>query len=79
MQDTEQQRRQRAYKIWEDEGRPEGAHEDHWRHAGEQDAQSQQQSEDVTKANQEADEQFAKGGKTAGKPGRYQATIDSQS
>lgn len=25
--------RRRAYEIWEREGRPEGRHEDHWRHA----------------------------------------------
>lgn len=29
MNEKEQQQRERAYKIWEDEGRPEGAHEDH--------------------------------------------------
>nr|WP_314093640.1 DUF2934 domain-containing protein [uncultured Shinella sp.] len=68
MKDTEQQRRQRAYKIWEDKGRPEGAHEDHWRRADEQDGLSEQQSEDVTKVNEEADEEFAKGGKTAESP-----------
>lgn len=27
------ERRQRAYAIWEKEGRPEGRHEDHWRAA----------------------------------------------
>jgi hypothetical protein len=25
--------RERAYKIWEDEGRPEGRHDDHWHQA----------------------------------------------
>ncbi|MGJ7038913.1 MULTISPECIES: DUF2934 domain-containing protein [Shinella] len=65
MDDREQQRRERAYKIWEDEGRPEGAHEEHWRRAEEQGALSEQQSEDVTKVNQKADNEFKKGGKSA--------------
>jgi hypothetical protein len=34
MDDREQQQRERAYKIWEDEGRLEGAHEEHWQRAG---------------------------------------------
>ncbi|MCR6502485.1 DUF2934 domain-containing protein [Shinella sp. CPCC 101442] len=65
MGDREQQRRERAYKIWEDEGRPEGAHEEHWRRAEEQGELSEQQSEDVTKVNQKADNVFKKDGKTA--------------
>jgi hypothetical protein len=31
--DREEQLRQKAYKIWEDEGRPEGRHHDHWTQA----------------------------------------------
>ncbi len=65
MDDNEQQRRERAYKIWEDEGRPEGAHEEHWRRAGEQHELTEQESEDVTKVNQELDDEFAKGGNPA--------------
>lgn len=65
MEDREQQRRERAYKIWEDEGRPEGDHEEHWRRAEEQGELSEQQSEDVTKVNQKVDNEFKKGGKTA--------------
>lgn len=36
MDDREQEQRERAYRIWEEEGRPEGLHEDHWKRAGEQ-------------------------------------------
>ena len=31
--DSEQAIRERAYLIWEREGRPEGRADDHWRHA----------------------------------------------
>ncbi len=60
MNEKEQQQRERAYKIWEEEGRPEGAHEDHWRRAQEQHELAEQASDDVTKVNQEADDEFAK-------------------
>jgi hypothetical protein len=60
MNEKEQQQRERAYKIWEDEGRPEGAHEDHWRRAEEQHELDEQASDDVTKVNQEADDEFAR-------------------
>ena len=59
MDDREQQLRERAYKIWEDEGRPAGAHEDHWRRAQNQHELTEQESEDVIKVNQEADKAFA--------------------
>lgn len=36
MDEPEQKRRERAYKIWEDEGRVHGLHEDHWKRAREQ-------------------------------------------
>lgn len=36
MDEREQRRRERAYAIWEDEGRPEGADLDHWQRAEEQ-------------------------------------------
>ncbi len=29
MKDKEQKQRERAYKIWEDEGCPDGAHDEH--------------------------------------------------
>jgi hypothetical protein len=63
MEDTEQRRRERAYKIWEEEGRPDGAHDDHWQRAEDHGELSEQGSEDVTKVNQEADDEFANGGK----------------
>jgi len=65
MEGDEQQHRERAYKIWEDKGRPEGAHEDHRRRAEEQHELTKQESEDVTKVNQELDDEFAKGGNAA--------------
>lgn len=60
MDDKEQSLRERAYKIWEDEGRVDGSHDDHWKRAEEQHSLTEQESEDVTKANQEADDAFAK-------------------
>ncbi|MGO7981453.1 DUF2934 domain-containing protein [Rhizobium johnstonii] len=53
----EQQRRERAYRIWENEGRPEGQHEDHWRRAEEQ-REAEQDAADITGANQEASDEF---------------------
>lgn len=32
------ERRERAYAIWEQEGRPEGRHDEHWHRAGSKDA-----------------------------------------
>lgn len=60
MNEKEQQQRERAYKIWEDKGRPEGAQDDHLRRAQEQHELAEQASDDVTKGNQEADDEFAK-------------------
>lgn len=59
MIDREQRQREQAYRIWEEEGRPDGAHEDHWRRAGQEGELSEQEADDVTKANQEADDKFA--------------------
>lgn len=60
--DRERKRREQAYKIWEDEGRPDGEHDAHWNRADRPDDLSAQQSEDITKVNQEADDKFAKNG-----------------
>ena len=60
MSDDDKQRRERAYWLWENEGRPEGRHDNHWTQAGEQDV-TDHESEDVTKTNQEADQDFAGG------------------
>lgn len=56
--EREQQQRERAYKIWESEGRPESQHEDHWRRAQEQSGESEQQAADITEANQDASDKF---------------------
>ncbi len=66
MSDKEQQQRERAYQIWEEEGRPDGAHEDHWNRAAQTEDLGKQEDSDVTKANQEADEEF--GGKNDSPP-----------
>lgn len=60
MDNKEQQRRERAYQIWEDEGRPEGAHDDHWKRAEEEHALTEQEAGDVTKVNQETDDRFSR-------------------
>ncbi|WP_412066924.1 DUF2934 domain-containing protein [Rhizobium sp. SYY.PMSO] len=36
-------RRERAYRIWEEEGRPEGRHLDHWQRAEEQHEHTEQE------------------------------------
>lgn len=67
MTDREQEQRERAYRIWEDEGRPEGRHEDHWRRAGEKGEANEKEAAEVTEANQEASDIF-NGKKDAGAP-----------
>ena len=64
MFDDDMKRREKAYRLWEEESRPEGRHEDHWRRAGEQAGLSDQESEDVTKVNQEADREAHEGGES---------------
>lgn len=59
MTDREQEQRERAYKIWEDEGRPDGAHDDHWKLAERAGDLADQETDDVTKVNQQADDEFA--------------------
>jgi pyrroloquinoline quinone (PQQ) biosynthesis protein C len=44
MDDRDQKLREHAYKIWEDEGRPEGSHEDHWRRAEQQHGTSEKEN-----------------------------------
>lgn len=55
MEDKEQKRRERAYRIWEDEGRVEGSHEDHWRRAEEQNGITEAEAAEITEANQSSD------------------------
>jgi hypothetical protein len=59
MSDREQEQRERAYRLWEEEGRPEGSHDDHWKRSEHPADISDQESEDVTKVNQEADAEFS--------------------
>ena len=59
MDDREQRQRERAYQLWEAEGRQHGAHEDHWQRAEDQHELTEQESEDVTEANQIADDPIA--------------------
>ncbi len=56
--DTEQEQRERAYKIWENEGRPDGQHDDHWRRAEQPHETTEQGAAEVTKANQHASDEF---------------------
>ncbi|MDP9840051.1 hypothetical protein J2T09_004831 [Neorhizobium huautlense] len=59
MTDREQEQRERAYKIGEDEGRPDGAHDHHWKRAERAGDLVAQETDDVTKVNQQADDEFA--------------------
>lgn len=56
--DKVQERRERAYRIWEDEGRPDGMHEDHWQRAEDQHADTKRQADEVIEANQHASDEF---------------------
>ncbi|WP_245571224.1 DUF2934 domain-containing protein [Neorhizobium alkalisoli] len=56
--DKEQERRERAYRIWEAEGRPEGLDQDHWRRAEEKHEATDREGADVTHANQQASDTF---------------------
>jgi hypothetical protein len=59
MDDREQRQRERAYQLWEAEGRQHGAPENHWQRAEDQHELPEQESEDVTEANQIADDPIA--------------------
>jgi len=56
--DRDQERRERAYKIWEDEGRPDGQHDDHWQRAEDQHEATEREVADVTEANERANDSF---------------------
>jgi hypothetical protein len=58
MTDIEQQRRERAYHIWEREGRPEGRQIEHWRMADEDGGRTEEQASEITEANQDASDEF---------------------
>lgn len=52
--DREKHLRERAYQIWEDEGRVDGFHEEHWRRAEEEARIAGQQLSDTTNADQQS-------------------------
>ncbi len=56
--DRDQQQRERAYKIWEEEARVEGSHGDHWKCAKDSGELYEQETQDVTAVNQQADDEF---------------------
>ncbi|MGE8106648.1 DUF2934 domain-containing protein [Allorhizobium sp. NPDC080224] len=56
--DSEQGQRERAYKIWEEEGRPSGKHEEHWAQASQGSNMPTRQAEEVTEANEAANARF---------------------
>lgn len=58
MDDREQKQRELAYKLWEDEGRVEGGHLDHWQRAGEQFHETE--NADVTDVNEKISAKFTK-------------------
>jgi pyrroloquinoline quinone (PQQ) biosynthesis protein C len=64
--DDLQQRRERAYRIWVEEGRPEGRHLDHWRRAGEETDVGEEEAAETTEANEKANDDFNRDG---GEPG----------
>jgi hypothetical protein len=57
--DREQEQRDRAYKMWEEEGRPTGKHDEHWARAGQESNLPAREADETTEANQAADERFA--------------------
>lgn len=58
MSDTEDQRRERAYRIWEQEGRPEGRQLEHWHMAEDDGEATEKQAAEITEANQDASDEF---------------------
>ena len=56
--DSEQEQRERAYKLWEEEGRPTGKHDEHWARASQGSDVSAPQAEEITEANKAANERF---------------------
>jgi pyrroloquinoline quinone (PQQ) biosynthesis protein C len=58
MDDLQQRQRERAYRIWEEEGRPEGRHLDHWRRAGEGYDATEEEAAETTEANEKANDEF---------------------
>lgn len=57
MDDKYEKVREHAYRLWDQEGRPEGSHEDHWRRAEEAYTEAEQEhSEDIVDTEDAADQ-----------------------
>jgi hypothetical protein len=67
QQSYEEQARERAYKLWEQEGKPEGRHEEFWHRAMEEVAKSQAGEEAELEAPDEAEAISITSRKTNGK------------
>jgi hypothetical protein len=72
IDNKELRQKERAYKIWEDEGRIDGAHLDHWKGAEEQHEQTEEDAlgEVAENDRQEADDQ-----PTASEPKQLYGTL----
>jgi hypothetical protein len=62
-EDRRQRIRERAFALWEDEGKPEGLHEDHWKQASDE-IDAQQITENTVKSRPSKVKQEAGGGTT---------------
>ncbi|NTF46596.1 hypothetical protein A6U86_32810 [Rhizobium sp. AC27/96] len=47
MDSSEENHRERAYRIWEQEGRPEGRHLDHWQKAEDQHEATEKEADEA--------------------------------
>ncbi len=45
MDNSQESRRERAYRLWEEEGRPEGRHLDHWQRAENQHEETEKEAD----------------------------------
>lgn len=72
--DRDQEQRERAYRIWEEEGRPSDKHQEHWERAGRASPTTPGEADDVTKANEAANAEFA-GNEEKGKAGTSAALL----
>jgi hypothetical protein len=58
MNDDDQKQRERAYKIWESEGRAEGKHLEHWQRAEQHHEATEEEAAAITEANEAASSKF---------------------
>lgn len=47
MDSSEENHRERAYRLWEQEGRPEGRHLDHWQRAEDQHEETEKEADEA--------------------------------